>query len=96
MTAAARHVSELAASLAPRGLRRIALETERAEARARRLHLVDPRRVVERGYAILRAAAGGVLTDAAAAPEGTEVHAELKRGRLRLRSLGVETEEGGR
>ncbi|MBZ5638085.1 MAG: exodeoxyribonuclease VII large subunit [Acidobacteriia bacterium] len=95
LAAAARTVTELAAALGPRGLRRLGLEAERTDGRARRLHLVDPRRVVERGYAILRVAAGGVLTEAAAAPAGTSVLAELKRGRLTLRSLGSEAEEGG-
>jgi exodeoxyribonuclease VII large subunit len=96
LAAAARTVGSLAAALGPRGLRRVGLEAERTDGRARRLHLVDPRRVVERGYAILRVAAGGVLTEAAAAPAGTPVLAELKRGRLRLRSLGSEPEDGGR
>jgi exodeoxyribonuclease VII large subunit len=95
LAAAATRVGDFAAGLRPRGIRRIGLETERTDARARRLHLVDPRRVVERGYAILRAATGAVLTEAAAAPAGTEVLAELKRGKLRLRSEGSASGEGG-
>jgi exodeoxyribonuclease VII large subunit len=49
---------------------------------------VDPRRVVERGYAILRLADGRALVDAEAAPAGSAVDAELRRGALRLRSEG--------
>jgi exodeoxyribonuclease VII large subunit len=95
LAAAAARVGDFGAALRPRGLRRTGQEAERTDARARRLHLVDPRRVVERGYAILRIAAGGVLKEAGAAPAGTEVLAELKRGRLRLRSEGSVSREGG-
>jgi len=69
--------------------RRLATEAERTESRARRLHLIDPRRVVERGYAILRAADGAVIRDAAQAPAGTKVEAELGTGTLVLRSEGT-------
>ncbi len=96
LAAASRHLVEMVASLGPRGLRRLGIEKERSEARARRLHLVDPRRVVERGYAILREGGGGVVTDAAAAPAGTVLRAELRRGALRLRSEGAAIEEGGK
>lgn len=92
---AGRRLADAAAGIVPRGLRHLAIETERLESRARRLHLVDPRRVVERGYAILRAVSGRVLVEAAAAPSGAAVSAELRRGRLRLRSEGPEAEEGG-
>jgi len=81
-------IDETAQTLAPRAGRLTAGERERLDLRSRRLHLVDPRRVVERGYAILRGAEGGVLTDAAEAPAGTRVQAELRGGRLALRSLG--------
>jgi exodeoxyribonuclease VII large subunit len=67
---------------------------ERTESRGRRLELVDPRRVLERGYAIMRLAGGAVLRDPAAAPAGTPLSAELARGTLRLRSEG-ELEGGG-
>ena len=64
-------------------------ERERAEVRARRLHLLDPRRVIERGYAILRGPRGVVRTTGEA-PEGTVLSAELRDGRLRVRSEGPE------
>jgi exodeoxyribonuclease VII large subunit len=72
----------------PASQRRLGLETERTVARERRLALVDPRRVIDRGYAILRTEGDGVLTDAGDAPAGTAVSAELRRGALRLRSEG--------
>jgi exodeoxyribonuclease VII large subunit len=81
-------------ALGPRSLRTLALESERLDARGRRLHLVDPRRVVERGYSILRLEGGTILTDAGDSPAGTPVRAELRRGRLRLRSEGREPGEG--
>jgi exodeoxyribonuclease VII large subunit len=56
------------------------------------LTLVNPRRVVERGYAILRREDGKVLTAAAAAPAGSRLSAELKLGRLKLRSEGEQGE----
>ncbi|WP_438017732.1 exodeoxyribonuclease VII large subunit [Sorangium sp. So ce315] len=90
LDAASLRVDEMASLLGPRSSRRLALESERLESRERRLRLLDPRRVVERGYAILRTTEGAVLTDAARAPQGTTLIAELKRGVLRLRSDGSE------
>ncbi|WP_437818340.1 exodeoxyribonuclease VII large subunit [Sorangium sp. So ce1078] len=90
LDAASHHVDELASLLGPRSARRLALESERVASRERRLRLLDPRRVVERGYAILRTEQGTVLTDAARAPRGTTLMAELKRGVLRVRSDGPE------
>jgi exodeoxyribonuclease VII large subunit len=51
---------------------------------------VDPRRVVERGYAIVRSAGGKVLTDAAGAPAGARLRAELRKGSIRMTSEGPE------
>jgi exodeoxyribonuclease VII large subunit len=76
--------------LAPAALRGATREAERTEARARRLHLVDPRRVLERGYALLRGQDGKALTDPAAAPAGALLRAELKGGILRVVSGGPE------
>jgi exodeoxyribonuclease VII large subunit len=87
-----RRVKNAARGLSPRVARAISLENERVGARARRLYLLDPRRVVERGYAILRLAEGGVVVDAAAAPRGRRVTAELKTGRLALVSEGASDE----
>lgn len=81
-----RRALSAAAGLAPRALRATALAAERIDGRMRRLHLVDPRRVVERGYAIVRTGSGRVVVDAAQAPQGSRVTAELKSGSLNLRS----------
>lgn len=88
-----RRVVDGARTLGPRVARALALETERNEARARRMHLVDPRRVVERGYAIVRSVSGRVITDAADARRGTQLTAELRSGRLSLLSEGAIPEE---
>ena len=82
-------MKEAVRGLAPRVARALAIEGERVVARARRLHLLDPRRVVERGYAIVRLASGRVVVDAATAPPGTRVTAELKTGTLGLLSEGA-------
>lgn len=93
LAASSRRLSERTAALAARSLRHVAQERERTDARARRLHLAEPRRVVERGYAILRGPDGKAVTDAVAAPAGTGLRAELRRGALRLRSEGPEASE---
>jgi exodeoxyribonuclease VII large subunit len=87
-------VAQIGAALHPGACRRLALETERIVARARRLHLVDPQRVVERGYSILRTGTGAVVDDARTAPAGTLLNAQLKCGRLTLRSEGPVTPPG--
>lgn len=81
-------VGRQAPALGPAGGRVAAREIERLAARERRLALVDPRRVLQRGYAILRLADGRVVTAPGMAPSSTPVRAELKRGTLRLRSEG--------
>lgn len=69
----------------PREARRcLELGSERLASRHRRLTLVDPRRVVERGYAILRRDNRSVLVNAAQAEPGEPLVAELKHGRLRV------------
>ncbi len=89
---AMRRATEAAHGLAPRVTRALALADERAALRARRLHLLDPRRVVERGYAILRGADGRVVVAPSQAPPGVRVTAELRTGRLRLVSEGAQDE----
>lgn len=71
-------------------------EKERTDSREKRLFQLDPRRTLERGYAILRLASGKVVTDQRMAPVSAIVHAELKKGALRLRSEGPDMNtEGG-
>lgn len=88
LAAERRRIGDLVDSLAPKATRRLLLEVERLDARERRVGLVDPRRVIERGYAILRDAAGRSIAEAALAPPGSTLVAELRVGRLALRSLG--------
>jgi len=85
---AARRITVAAAALAPRAGRVVERAAERLDARARRLDLVDPRRVIERGYAVLRADDGRVVRRVAEAPAGSRVVAELSDGRIALRSEG--------
>ena len=80
--------------LAPRSLALVAREGERLQARERRLASLDPKRVVERGFAILRLRGGGVVTDPAQAPAGTKLRAEIRRGVLKLLSEGGEANHG--
>jgi len=70
--------------LAPAARRGLGLERERLDGRGRRLELVHPRRVIDRGYTILRREDGSVLVDASAASSGEPLTAELKHGRLRM------------
>jgi len=80
-----------AARLVPsRSKRQVALAAERLGTQAKRLHALDPQRVVERGYAIVRLAEGAVVTDTAQAPPETVIRVQLKRGVLRARSEGEE------
>jgi exodeoxyribonuclease VII large subunit len=83
-------VGAAATALLPRASRLAGIESERLDARARRLHLVDPRRVVERGYAILRGSDGRVVDDAKGVPRGAKLTAELRSGRLGLIAEGEE------
>lgn len=90
LSSASRHLQEVAIRVGPQSSELLSLEAERTESRRRQLVLLEPRRVVERGYAILRLGTGKALTDPRRAPRGTALVAELKGGALRLRSEGSE------
>jgi exodeoxyribonuclease VII large subunit len=92
LAAASHRASDAAHGLAPRVARALALEDERVALRARRLHLLDPRRVIERGYAILRGADGRVVVASSQARAGARVTAELRTGRLELVVEGANDE----
>jgi len=79
----ARRVGELAR-------RKLVQEVERLSSREGRLRALDPKRVVERGFAILRLPSGKAVTDPIQAPEGTLLTAEVRAGVLRLLSQGGE------
>ena len=92
LASALRRATESGQGLAPRVTRALALADERVALRARRLHLLDPRRVVERGYAILRGVDGRVVVEPSQARAGARVTAELRTGRLGLVSEGANDE----
>jgi len=93
LVSARRRVSQVALSLPVRTGTLVARAAERLEGQAKRLHALDPRRVVERGYAIVRLAEGAVVTDASQAPPQARLRVQLKRGVLRARSEGEERGE---
>jgi exodeoxyribonuclease VII large subunit len=96
VTALRATLERLAVGLTPAAHRRVRNERERLEARDHRVQLVHPRKVIERGYSILRLVDGRLLTEADMAPPGSEVRAELKQGALRLRSEGATDPRGKR
>lgn len=55
---------------------------ERIDARAARLSLLDPRRVVRRGFAIVRDVEGRVVTDCAPVEPGASIRVTLRDGEL--------------
>lgn len=66
---------------------RISLHAQRLERASLRLAGIDPRRVLERGYALLTQADGTVLTRTAQARPGQPVQARLADGRVDLTVL---------
>jgi exodeoxyribonuclease VII large subunit len=88
LSAARLRVTRSGELLPPRVERLLERRTEQLGTREHRLGLVDPRRVLERGYSILRNADGGVVTAADQALAGTQLRAELRHGTLRLKSEG--------
>ncbi|NOX45271.1 MAG: exodeoxyribonuclease VII large subunit [Caldiserica bacterium] len=88
-------LAELSRRIAPLATALVAREREHLAAREKRLRALDPRRVVERGYAILRLPGRGVVVDPAQAPAGTRLVAEVREGLLRLLSEGGERRGGG-
>ena len=88
-------LAELSRRIAPLATALVAREREHLVAREKRLRALDPRRVVERGYAILRLPGGGIVVDPAQAPVGTRLVAEIREGLLRLLSEGGERRGGG-
>jgi exodeoxyribonuclease VII large subunit len=87
-------IAGLAARLSPVASRLLLREQERLDSRSHRLQLVDPRRVLDRGYAILRLHNGRLVTRAGDAPTNSVVRAHLRQGVLRLRSEGEEKRGG--
>ncbi|MDE2349305.1 MAG: exodeoxyribonuclease VII large subunit [Gammaproteobacteria bacterium] len=80
--AAARH-ADLYARLCAAENRELRRASERLLPLVRTLNAVSPLATLERGYAIVSTADGGILRDAAAAPPGTRIEARLARGRIK-------------
>ncbi len=82
--AAARHES-LRARLAAAELQALRIARERLMPLARTLAAVSPLATLDRGYAIVSRAGGGILRNAADAPPGTLIEARVAHGTLRAR-----------
>jgi exodeoxyribonuclease VII large subunit len=65
--------------------RRVAGERERLAAERRHLDALSPARVLERGFAVVRAADGSVVRDASAVAVGSSVDVQLATGSLAAR-----------
>jgi len=89
-----RRIQELHTRVLSQARAFLAREAHRLSDREKRLKALDPRRVLERGYAIIRRVGDGIVTDPAQAPPGTRLRAELRGGVLRLLSQGGEREDG--
>jgi exodeoxyribonuclease VII large subunit len=57
----------------------------RLEQLAAKLSQLSPLRILERGYAIVTGSSGAIVKESAAAPEGSEIHVRLAKGRLEAR-----------
>jgi exodeoxyribonuclease VII large subunit len=68
----------------------LAQQQRRLDSLATRLHLLDPRLVLQRGYAWLTDAQGGPLTAASQAQAGQHLKATLADGQLSLQVLSAE------
>lgn len=90
LATARQRLSQAAPLLGTRAGREVIRARERLEDRARRLRALDPQRVVERGYAVVRLVEGPVVTDVVQAPRATALRVQLRRGVLRARSEGEE------
>lgn len=83
---------ERSAALLRCGGRRLSLEGERHEALRDRARLLDPERIVQRGFAILRDPRGKVVSTTTSVGPGDHLSAALRDGRLELSVERVETE----
>lgn len=90
LTAAGQRMSQAALLVLVQPARQIGRAAERLDGRMKRLYALDPQRVVERGYAVVRLAEGGVVTDPSQVPAQASLRVQLKRGVLRARSEGSE------
>ncbi len=87
-------LARISQRLGPGALSLLSREAERLRAREERLRALDPRRVLGRGYAVLRGPDGKAIVDPTQAPPGTRLVAEIREGILRLISEGGERRDG--
>jgi exodeoxyribonuclease VII large subunit len=73
--------------LAPSLRHVLALTRGRLHAALRGLQATSPLATLDRGYAIVTRAEGGVVRDPVDAPPGTDIEARLARGTLRARVI---------
>ena len=71
---------------------RLAREHMRIEAHATRQRLLDPARVLQRGFALVRDAAGTLVMDASALAPGQPVQLQLRDGRVAARTERIDLE----
>lgn len=68
--------------------RRVDTATRALAAQVRHLESLSPKRVLERGYAVVRTVDGGVVRDPAEVAGGDRLDVEVARGRLLVRAEG--------
>ena len=85
---AAAHAA-LFARLRAAGLAQLHRARERLTPLVRTLNAVSPLATLDRGYAIVSRASGGILRSAAEAPPGTIIEARLAAGRIRAKVEGT-------
>ena len=83
-SSAARHAA-LYSRLRAAALARLHLARERLSPLVRTLNAVSPLATLDRGYAIVSRASGGILRDAADAAAGTIIEARLAVGTIRAK-----------
>jgi exodeoxyribonuclease VII large subunit len=93
LTRRAQALDQVAERIAQESARRLSRAEERLDAKAERLRLVDPARLLERGYAMLRMSSGAFLMSVRDAPKGTAVQAHLVDGVLDLVSEGPKAQK---
>ncbi len=76
-------LDELTRKLARAGRQTLMARRDRLAPLVRTLNAVSPLATLERGYAIVTTADGGILRDAAAAKPGSSIEARLAAGRIR-------------
>lgn len=67
----------------------LALRRERLAGLSARLYSLDPRAVLQRGYAVLRRAEGGLVSSVEQVAAGQNLHAELADGSLDVKILDI-------